>query len=143
MARGEIPKIVWGANTLNIGRQLDSVVVYSKPRLGSGRRIAKSGIVDVWDRGRDYCLEADVRWIPPANTTTPLATGWDGATGFNAFLVYAWGGSTVLFYPNKDAGTNITVYVDQPENDQPALEANGFRRVRLILRSLSTAFTGY
>lgn len=147
MARGQIPKFTWGSgfvNTLNIGYQLDSVITYRKPREGSERQRARSGVGDAWDAGTDYILEATVRWIPAANGTNPTQTGWDGSTGFDAFLRYAWDPSVqVRFFPDKDSGTFLLVYVDQPDNDKPVLESDGTRQVRLILRSLTTAFTGY
>ena len=144
--RAKRPKILWGAafaNTLSFGYPLDNVVAGDEPRAGFAVDQAPSGVEDSWDNGTDYVLSADVRYIPQADTVSPTATGWDGATGFRAFVQWARKKNLVRFYPDKDAGTFIDSYLVEPMTGQPELEEDGTRRLRLKLRNASTAYDGY
>jgi hypothetical protein len=145
MARTTIPKINWGtsfANTLNFGYPLDGAISWPEPRLGSEFRQAPSGIEDAWIVGNDYYLEGAMRWIPTANTTDPLATGWDGATGVSAFLAWARAKNQFRFYPDKDSGSYILSYLVAPMGGKPELGRDGTRTINLQIRSL-TEYTGY
>lgn len=91
MAQGTAARITWGAsfaNTLNIP-YVDDPVAYPEPRSGSEWGQGPSGVEDAWTIGDDEVLAFVARWIPTTNTADPLATGWDGATGWAAFLKWA------------------------------------------------------
>lgn len=140
------PKILWGAafvNTLSIGYPLDNVLAGETPRDGSTFDQSPSGIEDAWIVGTDFVLEGDVRWIPQVDTATPVATGWDGGTGFRAFLAWARQKNVVRFYPDAGAGTTIDCYLAAPMEGSGESESDGTRRVRIRLRNPTTAFDGY
>lgn len=140
------PKILWGAafaNTLSIGYRLDNVIAGPEPRAGSETAQAPSGVEDAWTIGTDYILEADIAFIPQTDTASPLATGWDGATGFAAFLSWARDKNLIRFYPDKDAGTFIDSYLVEPMAGQGQPETDATRRVRLRIRNASTPYDGY
>lgn len=144
--RAKRPKILWGtsfANTLSFGYPLDSVVAGDEPRAGSSFDQAPSGVEDAWIVGTDYVLAAEARYIPQADTASPVATGWDGATGVRAFLAWARDKNVVRFYPDKDGGTFIDSYLVEPMTGQGALEEDGTKRVAFKLRNASTAYDGY
>jgi hypothetical protein len=144
--RSKLPKILWGAgfvNTLNVGYPLDNWATFADPREGFQTTRAPSGVEDAWDVQDDYYLAADLRWIPAANTAAPLATGWDGVTGVRAFLAWARRKNLVRFYPDATSGTFIDSYLVDPMSGEPPLEDDGTRRIRLVLRSATTAFEGY
>lgn len=141
------PMIKWGAafaNTLSIGYWLDNVSAGDEPRAGSETVQTPSGVEDSWTVGTDYILNGDVRFIPPADTASPVATGWDGATGFRAFLAWARDKNLVRFYPDAtDAATHTDCYLVSPMTGQGASEADGTRMVSLKLRNSTAAFDGY
>jgi hypothetical protein len=144
--RTKVPKILWGAafaNTLAIGYWLDNTAAGDEPRPGSEVVQAPSGIEEAWTIGTDFLLTGEVRYIPPTDTATPVATGWDGATGFRAFLAWARDKNVIRFYPDATAGTSIDCYLVEPMTGQAAPEADGTRRVVLKLRNTTTAFDGY
>lgn len=145
--RRAFPKILWGAalaNTLNVGYWLDNVSAWSEPRAGSEQVQAPSGIEEAWTVGRDYYLQADLAWIPQTDTASPLATGWDGATGVRAFLEWAQDKNVFRFYPDaNDAATHIDCYLVDPMTGAPAPELDGSRRLTIKMRNITTAFDGY
>jgi len=148
MALADIPKITWGtsfANTLNFGFPLDNPVAWNDPREGSEVLVMESGARDAWTLGTDEFLAGDVRWIPGQNTTDPVATGWDGSTGFKAFLAWARDMNKLRFYPDKNSGTYHTCYLVEPLKGEPPAEPDGTRRIRLVIVDDGTqgAFTGY
>lgn len=140
------PAIAWDGNTLVFAVPADNAVAYSEDREGSDRAEAPSGAVDAWIVGTNEFLELDARWIPTTDETTPYghtATGWDGATGWGAFLRYARDAGTFDFQPDKDTpGTSFTcVLVDPPK---PSLEEDGTRKIRLKIRTTDDSpFTGF
>lgn len=141
-----IPKITWGtsfANTLNIGYALDDNAAYSTYREGSEFTQATSGIRDAWIIGNDYILEGTIRWIPAANKTNPVQTGWDGSTGVRAFLEWARQMNEIRFYPDKDSGTYITSYLMEPLDGKATVEPDGTRQFRLIITNVTTPYDGY
>jgi hypothetical protein len=140
------PKITWGtgyANTLNIGYPLDNWTISSKAFEESTFLQIESGEEDAWIINTEYYLEADVRFIPGANTTNPTRTGWDGATGCNAFLEYARAKNIFRFYPDKDGGTYIESYLVQPMDTGPSIEGDGTRTIRMTIRNTTTPYDGY
>jgi hypothetical protein len=140
------PKILWGAalaNTLRLGYPLDNVTSGDTPRDGSSWAQTPSGVEDAWIVGTDYVLSGDVRWIPQTDTSSPLATGWDGATGFRAFLAWARAKNVIRFYPDAGAGTFVDSYLVDPLQGEPLWESDGTRRITLRIRNVSTAYDGY
>jgi hypothetical protein len=144
--RSKAPKITWGtsfANTLNIGYPLDNWIVSSRAFQESTFVQIESGEEDAWIINTEYYLEADVRFIPTADTTSPLATGWDGTTGFNAFLMWARSKNEFRFYPDKDDTSYIESYLVEPTTETPSLNGDGTRTVRLYIRNATTSYDGY
>lgn len=145
--RGFFFKIVWGGNTILSAEPLDFPLSHTTPRSGSDKAQAPSGTRDTWITGHDQTLSGDVRRIPGENQVTVYghtATGWDGATGWAAFLEYARDGGVFTFFPNKDAGTNYTCTLIEPFDEEPTAERNGFRRLRLKIEDTSgTRIIGY
>lgn len=139
-----IPKVVWNANDLDIGYPLDNAVSYGEPVEGSDLVVAPSGARDVWIPRTREILVGDVRWIPTTDTTDPVATGWDGAAGWAAFLAYARKGSSFDFYPDRSSTTSIASYLLEPFRGEPPIESDGSRRLRLMIESVDgSAYTGY
>ena len=147
MGKWNVPKITWGAsfaNTLNFGYPLDNFASYSKPRQGSEWVQATSGAEDAWVVGRDYYLQGLARWIPTTDSTGPTATGWDGSTGFRAFLEWAQDKNAFRWFPDKNSGTYITSYLFEPLADIAITpEADGTRQVNLVMRNSGSAYDGY
>lgn len=148
MARGEVPKITWGtsfANTLTFGYPLVDAVAYPEPGPGSEWAEAPSGEVDAWVVRDDEILQGSVGWIPAGDTTDPVATGWDGATGWGAFLKWARAGNVFRFFPDKDNAAFVACVMADGANAQPpTLESDLTRRLAFRIRSTDgTPFTGY
>lgn len=151
MARGDIPRITWGAafvNTLEVGYPLDSALSYADPRPEQEVSRVASGTEDAWVIGDDYILEGDARWIPAANGTTPAGdtiTGWDGSTGWRAFLAWARQANQFRFIPSKAVpGTYILSSLVEPMMGPPTLEdADLTKRMRLKIRNVSSEYAGY
>ena len=144
--RFKTPKITWGAsfaNTLNIAYPVDNVTAGDEPRAGSTFDRSVSGVEDAWIAGTDYLLTADIRWIPQVDTTTPLATGFDGATGVRAFLAWARQKNPLRWFPDAASGTFITCYLAEPVQGLPPAESDGTRKLTVTLRNVTTAFDGY
>ncbi len=148
MARADIPKITWGAafvNTLNFGYPLDLSMAWSEYRTHEQIR-APSGEEDAWVGGLDYFLRGNVRWIPTSTGTTPAGdaiTGWDGATGWDAWIQDAGAKGLFRFFPDKDLGgffVSSLVEVQLP----PGLEgADLTRRFSWHIVNTTSAFLGY
>lgn len=146
MNRFKLPKILWGAgfaNTLWLGYPLDNISAGDEPRAGSSFDQAPSGVEDAWIVGTDYVLSADVRYIPQADTAVPVATGWDGVTGFREFLRWARDKNQFRFYPDAAGGTFFLSYLVEPMSGQGDSEDDGTRRVRLKIRNASAPYDGY
>ena len=144
--RAKRPKILWGpgfVNVLSLGYPLDNVTRGPEPRSGSSVDQAPSGVEDAWTVGVDYTLTADYRYIPQADTAAPVATGWDGATGFAEFLSWARDKNLLRFYPDAAGGTFIDSYLVDPMSGQGDLEADGTTRVTMKLRNPTTRYEGY
>jgi hypothetical protein len=147
--RGRYPRITWGtgfANTLEFGVPLDGALTYDQPREGSEWQAAPSGAADAWIIGRDYVLEGTVRWIPAADTTTPVvATGWNGPTGWAAFLAWAQQLNTFRFIPDRAApGTYWPMHLLEPRGrpDQGLERGGRYRALRLVLKHTVDAEIG-
>lgn len=141
------PKITWGAslaNTLNVGYWLDNVSAWSEPRAGSEQVQAPSGVEDAWTVGRDYLLQADLAWIPGADTASPVATGWDGTTGVRAWLEWAQDKNVFRFFPDAtDATTHFDCYLVDPMQGAPNAEPDGTTRLTIKIRNSTAPFDGY
>ena len=137
-------KITWGnsfANTLSVAYPLDDWNSTSAARQGSVFVQSLSGIEDAWIYGTDYTLSGQVRWIPTSDTDT--ATGWDGSTGWRAFIEWARQKQQFRFYPDKDSGTYILSYLVDPIDGAHSLEPDGTRSITLSIRNGTTAYSGY
>jgi hypothetical protein len=150
MPRGTRPKITWGtafANTLTFGVQIDDALNYSLPRDGSDWVQAPSGVEDAWIAGNDQVLEARVRWVPIADTVTPVAaTGFDGAAGWRAFLEWARDKNVFRFYPDAAQTAFLPCYLVEPITDHGQALEKGYKHRSIALKmrtSDGSAFTGY
>lgn len=141
-----LPQIKWGtsySNTLDIGYPVDNFATWPESRAGSVWKQARSGLEDSWIVGTDYYLQVDVRWIPIVATTNPVATGWDGSTGWRGFLEWAQAKNKFRWFPNKDEATYYESYLVEPMKGGPSLEPDGTKRITLIMRNNTNAYTGY
>lgn len=150
MARSDIPKITWGgsfANTLDFGYPIDRVVTFSDPRPGFQIVRTPAGEADSWYTGEDFILEGIVKWIPTSDGTTPYGediTGWDGSTGWRAFLAWARAQNEFRFYPDKDTGTYKTCALLDPIEGAPGLDQSTMtRNLRIAIVTTDSEFTGY
>lgn len=140
---------LWGAsyaNTLYPGFLPDKAVAWSEPREGSDFAKVSSGVEDSWIVGTDELLALDHRWIPAADITDPVvATGWDGATGWRAFLAWARAKNIVRVCPDAGVLTSYQeIYLVDPMKGEPPQESDGTRKLRLTWRDANdTAFTGF
>lgn len=143
--QGIRPKIVWNGNTITFGTPLLNPIAYSKPRDGSKWVTSPSGAEDAYILGTDQLLQGVVPWIPRNDAARPKpATGWNGATGWRAFLEWARQKNTFTFYPDAAGATTYTCYLLNPITDPPELEVDLTRRITLLLRtSDDTPFDGY
>lgn len=140
----KLPKIVWNGNTLTIAYRVDNWESYSKPRQGSEFLQMESGVETAWVVATDYMWSGDFRWIPGTDISSPFTqTGWDGSTGWRAFIAWAAAKNTFDFYPDASSGTYITSYAVDADTIIPTLEPDGTRRVRLTIRNGSTEYSGY
>jgi hypothetical protein len=141
-----LAKILWGAgfaNTLSVGYRLDNATSGSEPRAGSVFVQSPSGIEDSWIVGTDYVLQCEARWIPQTDTASPLATGWDGASGGRAFLEWARAKNIIRFYPDATGATSIDSYLFEPMQGLPTPEADGQRRLAFKIRNATTPYDGW
>lgn len=135
-------KIQWNNNTLFMEYALDNSISYSTTIDGSEAIRIENGTEYSWIPNTNYIMEGDVRWIPTTSTATQ--TGWDGGTGWRAFLEYARAKNKFIYYYNaKDDSTGIESYLVEPLNGQHELEIDGTRRIRLVIRNTTTPYTGY
>lgn len=134
-------KIVWNGNTLLIP-WADTPTSWSDPREGSDWAKAPSGEEDAWITGTDYKCALTARWTPATTQTFPAAsTGWDGATGFRAFLEYARQKNDFAFHKDA-AGAGITSRLLEPMDGEPPLESDGTRSIRLVVWNPTSAYDG-
>ncbi len=141
-----IPKIVWAdgfTKTLSFGYPLDNIITYSTIDDGSQFALLQNGTEYGWVVNTFYVLEADIRWIPYQNTTSPTANGWNSTDGWREFLEYGRTKFPFRFYPDKDDATYITSYLAEPLNGTHGLEIDGTRRLRLVIRNNTTPYEGY
>ncbi len=98
-----IVQIGWGTNNenvLNFGYAPRDVRFGRRPRPGSRRDRAPSGVEDAWITGRDYVLAGDFAWIPASPKTGPVQTPWGGPAGVQAFLDWCHDGNTFRLRPD-------------------------------------------
>jgi len=150
-ARGAQPRITWGsgfANQIDFSGPVGGALNYSLPSRDSEFTEAPSGEADAWIEGQEQFLEVTVRWIPITNTTVPfVATGWDGSTGWRAFLEWARQMNVFRWIPDKTVpATYYTMYLVEPLTD-PGVQlerGNRHRSLRLLMRTSDrTVVTGY
>jgi hypothetical protein len=84
-------KITWGAsreNTLWLP-YFENAMAWARPGPDWEWVRTPSGYRDSWQAGFDQTAAGDVPWIPRSATTSPFSSGWDGATGWRAFMQWA------------------------------------------------------
>jgi hypothetical protein len=142
----KLPRITWGSafsSSLNFGYPLDQWKSYSEPMEGSQFLQVESGDEDAWIISTNYVLEGQVRWVPTTSTVTPLASGWDGVTGWRTFLEWARAKNQFRFFPDKNSGTYYTCYLVEPMQGGHDLEPDGTRSFPIKIRNTSSPFDGY
>lgn len=136
-------QINWGpgfANTITIQYPADSLTTYSQPRGGSDFVQTLGGLESAWIVGSDYYLEATFRWIP--NESTPDATGWEGASGWEAFLRYARAKNPFRWVLNTDSpGVFVESWLAEPMEGGPAIEMDGTKSIRITIRNPNTPYS--
>lgn len=144
------PVILWGDaldKYVYCGYPLDEAVSYGLPREGSEQVQGSSGVEDGWDEGTDYYLAGSARHIPREGANTPegvFATGWEDADGWDAFLAWARTGKEFRWiFDRNTLGTYQLSYLVEPRSGPPDLEQSFLRRLPLIIRNASAAYTGY
>lgn len=141
MAVFTVGRFLWGTNFENIiehGWPLDNVVCGRRPRAGSDWVVSPGGVEDSWITGFDYEMTASLRWIPRANTTTPVVqTGWAGSTGVQAFLDWARAKNTFRYVPDINAPLFYVdgCYLEAPMADPGAVEPDGTWSISFTLRN--------
>lgn len=149
--RGAKPQITWGAsfaNTLNVPIPAGDALNYPLPADGSEWIVGPSGEADAWIVGPDQVLEVTIRWIPITDTTTPdVATGWDGTTGWRAFLNWAREMNVFRWIPDATIpGTYYPMYLVEPLQDV-GVELETSKRHRKLTLKMRTSdrsvITGY
>jgi len=146
MAIGEVPKIVWGdalENTITFPGPLYNAIAYPEAARGSEWAETPAGVVDAWLVGQHEILEGDVRFLPTSDASG--VTGWDGPSGWRAFLVWAWAGKVFRFYPSAGGGTFVQATLRAPRGSAaPAVEDDGTKSIRLVLVAQpGESFGGY
>ena len=93
--------------------------------------------------GHFQFLRATVKFLAP--TSVAGATGWDGTTGWRAFLEWAREGNVFRFYPDKNTlGTFVDCYLIEPMFDGGSLLDDFTRELPVLFRSDDgTPFTGF
>lgn len=140
------PKVTWGtsyANTITVQWTLDNYLAYSAPRDGYKSRQAMSGIEDALWIGTDYMLEGDIRYIP--TVTNGSATGWDGTTGFRAFIEWGQLKNSFRWFPDNASGTYIDSYLVEPSGkpDVRTEPTDLSRTLRIVIRNPTTPYDAY
>ena len=128
------------------------MVASDDPRAGYEQVQNPSGVEDAWTVGTDYRLEADIRFVSRMPVDSPLTySGWDGLNeiggvnvGVGAMLRAGRDKQDLIYVPDRsDCSTFITSKLDQPLQGGVALEEDGSRRTRIVLRNGTTEYEGY
>lgn len=143
-----VPRITWGAAFAN------SLVFYGKlDRAGSMPRskvddefpdVGVDGGAVGASYGEEYCLIATVRRIPRVDTGG--ITGWEGATGWNAFLYWAKDANAFRFiYDQSSLGVYTLCYLVEPRRGPYGEEVNRYKQIEgfTIRRADGLPFEGY
>lgn len=130
-------------NELLIGYSLFDWITDRPPREGSVFVQAPSGAEDAWVTGRDYVMDAEVRFIPDKPSTSPERAVVAGPLSVQAFLDYCRDKNDFRFVPNVNTPD---FYVEQCYLVEPIRGFGGnladlTRGVRLVMRSTSMDFT--
>ncbi len=143
---------VWYVRNAVLLPPLDQAVASDDPRAGYESVQNPSGVEDAWTVGTDHRIEADIRFVSKMPVDSPLTySGWDGLNeisgvnvGLGAMLRAGRDKSDLIYVPDRsDCSTFITSKLDQPLQGGVALEEDGTRRVRVVLRNGSTEYEGY
>lgn len=147
MGRGLVPRIAWGAgftNSLVFGWPLDEAKAYSLPRPPYEVEVSPGGVETAWLTAHNQMLDGVVRWIPGVDTGG--VTGWDGATGWRAFLEWARAKNQFRFIPNQAVlGTFFLATLHAPLEESGVENEDDFtRRFRISIRRVDDQpITGY
>jgi hypothetical protein len=147
--RGTTPKITWGAafaNTITFAQPLDVANCYSGPPAGWEPQLidAANGERDGWLHATFEFLEGVAKRIPRVDTGG--ITGWEGATGWDAFFAWARDANVFRFYPDATDTEYWEVLLWAPLEDGQHDEAiSRHRELRFVMRMVAadTLFTGY
>src|SRR6266568_3006962 len=140
-----ISAILWGSsleNQLDIGFSLFDIISDREERDGSEHVQSPAGAEDSWIVGRDFILDAEVRFIPDGPGTSPIQTQLSGANSWQAFLDYARDANPLRFVPDVTApGFYIdNVYLVEPRKGFGGPGADLRRKFRIKLRNATQDF---
>lgn len=140
-----VSRILWGPtfeNELRIGFPLYDFVSDREERDGSEHVQSPAGVEDSWITGRDYVLDAEVRFIPDGPNTSPVQTQLSGANSWQAFLDYARDANALRFIPDETALDFYidNVYLVEPRKGFGGLGPDIRRKARIKLRNATMDF---
>jgi len=144
---GTQPKIIWFpsgvAAPLVVRYPLDEAAAYPRMSKGSDVQQIRSGATDAWTEDTEWCLSGSIRYIPATDERNGLgatiATGWDGSSGWRAFLEYCWQGGTFLFFPDGASPSYFVAELMEPAmgdfaGNPPTAEADYSRALKIVIR---------
>jgi hypothetical protein len=145
--RGLTPRITWGAgyaNALVFFGRFDAVIGFPREFGESTHDLTLGGDGVGYTWPEHSILSGIVRRIPRVDTAG--VTGWEGATGWDAFLT-SWARDYQPFRWIYDAtvpGTYTEVFLVEPMNGPPEEEPNRWKRLPLSMRRRDgLAWSGY
>lgn len=131
----------WGPNfgaTARLAYRFDSLITYPLPREGSKLSRSRGGAVEATLTGTDWILEADVKWVPDRDLTSPAQTGWQSGGGWQGIIAWAQNGGTVRLIPDTALPK---IWIDAelvaPTTDPPSINGDATQSVHLKLRALT------
>lgn len=146
--RGLRPQITWGAsfaNTLVFAQPLDNATCYSRDTVEAQRVAARNFESDGFAYGSRGILTGMVRRIPRVDTGS--VTGWEGATGWDAFLAWARDAQPFRWYPDIVGNPSLywtCYFADDEDPEGHDEEITRHRTLTLTMRQADDAwFEGY
>jgi len=140
-----VSKLLWGSsleNELRFGYPIFDFLSDREERDGSRHETSAAGVDSSWIVGRDFILDAEVRWIPDGPGTNPVQTALSGPVSWQEFLDWARDAHTFRFVPDE---TVPNFYIDnvalvEPRKGFGNLSPDIKRNVRLKLRNPTVDF---
>lgn len=138
-ALNKVPTFKWDATfatSVAVGYPLDNVSCYPDQRDGTEQAQAPSGTEDAWYVGTDHYMEADVRWVPEAATTNPVADGFSNTAKWESLFAWARQRGLVRYVP--DVNVPATFLDGYLIDIQTSVESDATLRYHLKFRAASS-----